>query len=87
MPLVPKPFDICREAEAKAWKVFTPNLDVLKYKETLSKAQETKLHSRAANLAWRAAGAQSYDVSEFYWEVCAWHDIFGLILNEDEVRV
>lgn len=86
MPLVVKPFEKCVKADAKSWNVFIPDLDVLKYKEALSKAQETKLHNRAANLAWRAVGAQFYHASEFYWEVCAWHDIFGLIHNDEKLR-
>ncbi|KAL7935578.1 hypothetical protein V8C35DRAFT_258085 [Trichoderma chlorosporum] len=87
MPLVPRPFADCREADTKGWNLFIPELEVTKYKENLSKAQETKLHNRAANLAWRAVSAQYYRASEFYWEICAWQNIFDLIHNDDQLRV
>ncbi|KAL7905382.1 hypothetical protein GGI35DRAFT_471633 [Trichoderma velutinum] len=87
MPLVPKPFEEFRKSNAKEWNVFTPDLDILKYKETLSSDQEKTLHNRAENLVWRAVGAEYYRASEFYWEICAWHDVFDLIHNDEKLRV
>ncbi|KAH0525842.1 hypothetical protein TsFJ059_009253 [Trichoderma semiorbis] len=87
VPLFPIPFKECRKTDAKSWNVFTPDLNVLKYKETLSKDQEKNLHDRAENLVWRAVGAEYYRASEFYWEICAWHDIFNLIHTDEKFRV
>ncbi|QYT02930.1 hypothetical protein H0G86_009912 [Trichoderma simmonsii] len=87
MPLFPKSFDECRKSNAKEWNVFTPDVDVSRYKETLSNDQEKILHNRAENLVWRAVGAEFYHASEFYWEICAWRDIFDLIHNDDKLRV
>lgn len=87
MPLFPTPFKECRKTDAKSWNVFTPDLNVSKYKETLSKDQEKTLHDRAENLVWRAVGAEYYRASEFYWEICAWHDIFNLIHTDEKFRV
>ncbi|KAK0761817.1 hypothetical protein N5P37_004616 [Trichoderma harzianum] len=83
MPLLPTPFKTCHEAKAKAWNVFIPDLNVTEYLKTLNEPQEKELRNRAENLTWRARRVDVPAVSEFYWEASAWHDVFGMINNDD----
>jgi hypothetical protein len=68
------------------WNVFIPDLDVTKYMETLSKYRKTKFRNRAKDLAWGALNVKLSSVSEYYWEASAWHDVFGMIRNDDNLR-
>ncbi|UKZ53378.1 hypothetical protein TrVGV298_007170 [Trichoderma virens] len=86
MPLVLKPFQNCYESHARMWNVFIPDLDVTKYMETLSKYRKTKFRNRAKDLAWGALNVKLSSVSEYYWEASAWHDVFGMIRNDDNLR-
>lgn len=85
MPLTPEPFHDIRLAIDEEWDVFLPQTNVTKYKETLSEKEELRLHNRAVNLAWRAVGVHFNRVSEFYWEVSAWNDVFNSIYNDSEL--
>ncbi|KAH6619652.1 hypothetical protein B0J18DRAFT_434662 [Chaetomium sp. MPI-SDFR-AT-0129] len=94
MPLVPEPFEsvvISRQAVslgnestmAKTWARFCPNLNIPQYRETLSEEKKTELDQRATKLWRRAIRNHFQKSSEFRWEVCAWHDAFGLIMEDE----
>jgi hypothetical protein len=87
MPFVPEPFRNISLAKSQDWDVFSPNNNVSQFKKTLSESEETKLHNKAASLARRAVGVRYYRASEFYWEVCAWYDLFGSIHDDDDLRM
>ncbi|KAK3293175.1 uncharacterized protein B0H64DRAFT_403672 [Chaetomium fimeti] len=97
MPLVPEPFkNLCisrqsvvfgNEPMASTWARFCPNLDIPKYREPLSDKKKTELDKRTAKLLRRAIGNQLHKSSEFGWEVCAWHDVFGLIMDDQGLRM
>jgi hypothetical protein len=97
MPLVPEPFDnlvistqsvsIRSRPIASAWGRFLPNLNIPQYMESLSEEKKTELDHRATRLSRRATGNHLYKSSEFSWEVCAWHNVFGLILDDEGLRV
>ena len=53
----------------------------------MSKEKKTELDKRAARLYKRAIGNQLYKSSEFGWEVCAWHDVFGLVMDDKALRM
>lgn len=72
---------------AKAWGRFWPNLDIPQYRESLSEEKKAELDKRAGKLSKRAIGHQLYKSSEFSWEVCAWHDVFGPILDDVTLRM
>src|SRR6516162_7408461 len=97
MPLVPEPFgslSISRQSVflrsrpmASTWCRFCPNLNIPEYRETVTEEKKTELDERATKLSKRAVCNQLYKSSEFSWEVCAWHDVFGLILDDEGLRV
>ncbi|KAI1506256.1 hypothetical protein F5X99DRAFT_366115 [Biscogniauxia marginata] len=97
MPLVPEPFEsiaACKqfplfreESIAKSWCPFYPNLNIPKYRESLSEENKAELDQRADKLYKRAGRNLVYQSSEFSWEVCAWHDVFGLILDDQGLRI
>lgn len=98
MPLVPEPFEnltISRQAVffrsastmAKTWAQFCPNLNIPQYREPLSDEKKTELDQRSAKLFKRAIRNQLGHSSEFGWEVCAWHDVFGLIMDDEGLRM
>ncbi|KAM7190145.1 hypothetical protein V8F33_009622 [Rhypophila sp. PSN 637] len=98
MPLVPEPFEnltISRQAVflrnastmAKTWARFCPNLNIPQYVEPLSEEKKTELSQRATKLFKTAIRNQVGHSSEFGWEVCAWHDVFGLIMDDEGLRM
>ncbi|KAL1857448.1 hypothetical protein VTK73DRAFT_8093 [Phialemonium thermophilum] len=97
MPLVPEPFDqlcISRQSVffgskpmAQSWARFCPNLNIPQHREPLSEEKKTELDQRASKLFKRAIANQLYKSSEFGWEVCAWHDVFGLIMDDERLRM
>ncbi|KAK4145487.1 uncharacterized protein C8A04DRAFT_10624, partial [Dichotomopilus funicola] len=98
MPLVPEPFEsvvISRQAVslgsdstmAKTWARFCPNLNIPQYRETLSEEKKTELDQRATKLWRRSIRNHFQKSSEFRWEVCAWHDAFGLIMEDEGLRM
>ena len=72
---------------AKAWCRFCPNLDTPKYRQHLSEEKKTELDQRATKLFKRAITNQLHKSSEFCWEVSAWNDAFGLIFNDEGLRM
>lgn len=97
MPLAPKPFDrtvlelqsaaLGLEPVAKIECKFFPNLDILQYMKSLSEEKETELNQRCNRLSLRAIYNQHFQSSEFCWEVCAWNDVFALILDHQSLRM
>lgn len=100
MPLVPEPFDevaIARMAAAfpgiggppiaQTWCRFCPNLNFPEYLRSLSEEKGAELDRRAFALTKRSCINHLYKSSEFGWEVCAWHDVFGLILDDEGLRM
>ena len=97
MPMVPEPFQQLSislqsaffetEPLAQKWGRFCPNLDIPQYREPLSKEKKTELDKRATKLYKRAITNQLYKASEFGWEVSAWHDVFGLIMDDKALRM
>ncbi|KAJ9145312.1 hypothetical protein NKR23_g5288 [Pleurostoma richardsiae] len=97
MPLIPEPFDILTvskqslyrgsEPIANKWRVFCPNLNVPQYTGSLSEEKKLDLNERADKLFKRAMNNHVSNSSEFRWEVCAWHDVFGLILDDEGLRM
>lgn len=72
---------------AQSWVRFCPNLNIPQYREPLSEEKKRELDQRATKLFKRAIGNQLYMSSEFSWEVCAWHDAFGLIMEDQGLRM
>ncbi|CAK7207607.1 hypothetical protein SEUCBS139899_010417 [Sporothrix eucalyptigena] len=66
---------------------FFPELDVLKYLASRSDAEQSDLNERSHWLANRATDNELSQVSEFRWEVCAWNDVFGKIMDDQSVLV
>jgi hypothetical protein len=97
MPLVPEPFknfSVSTQAVfvkcppmARTWARFCPNLDIVQYREPLSDEKKRELDRRANKLVRRACANQLYKSSEFGWEVCAWFDTFGLIMDDRALRM
>ncbi|KAL7946740.1 hypothetical protein V8C42DRAFT_318683 [Trichoderma barbatum] len=88
MPLVPEPFDRLKERDslsqiAKQRLRFYPVVDIAAYKKELRTEQIQTLGQRASRLCRRAKSMRSQESSKFSWEVCAWHDVFGLILDDE----
>jgi hypothetical protein len=97
MPLVPKPFEnLCISLQsvsfgldpvARTFARFCPRLDIPEYREGLSKEKKTELDKRASRFAKRSIGNQLYKSSEFSWEMCTWRDVFGLIMDDEGLRM
>ncbi|KAH6887635.1 hypothetical protein B0T10DRAFT_461073 [Thelonectria olida] len=100
MPLVPEPFDnatILRQSAfmgaygaspmAQTWCRFCPNLDIRQYVQTLSEEKKAELGQRTSKLVKRASINTAYKSSEFSWEVCAWNDVFGLLLDDEGLKM
>ncbi len=97
MPLVPEPFEyhsIARqgvafgtERVAQTWCKFFPNFDSPEYRKGLSDEKKTELDQRASRLFKRSIRNQFHEASEFGWEVCTWHDVFGLIMDDESLRM
>ncbi|PTB49435.1 hypothetical protein M431DRAFT_10020 [Trichoderma harzianum CBS 226.95] len=88
MPLVPQPFSRVRERDqlsvkAKLCLRFLPVIRTSNYQSTLSAQQVEIIKQRASKLHRRANNMKLQESSEFSWEVCAWHDVFGLILDDE----
>ncbi|CAK7216855.1 hypothetical protein SEUCBS140593_003004 [Sporothrix eucalyptigena] len=66
---------------------FFPELDVSKYLASRSDAEQSDLNERSHWLANRATDNELSQVSEFRWEVCAWNDVFGKIMDDQSVLV
>ena len=84
---ISRPVFFKTEPLAQQWGRFCPNLDIPQYREPLSEEKKTELDKRAAKLYKRAVTNQLYKSSEFGWEVCAWHDVFGLIMDDKALRM
>ncbi|KAM5358076.1 hypothetical protein ACJZ2D_015613 [Fusarium nematophilum] len=100
MPLVPQPFDrtiISRQSAflgayrgspmAQEYCRFCPNLVFRQYLLAMSEEKRTELSQRASKLLKRASINHVYKSSEFSWEICAWNDVFGLILDDEGLRM
>ncbi|PNP51628.1 hypothetical protein THARTR1_07745 [Trichoderma harzianum] len=97
MPLVPEPFSrvtISRQSlflrntsVAKIWAEFCPNLNIPQYRESLSKEKQEELDKRASTLRKRAISNHYFASSEFFWEVSAWNDVFGLLYDDERFRM
>ncbi len=97
MPLVPEPFEeLCVPWQsvsfgfspvAQTFARFCPSFDIPEYQERLSEEKKTELDKRASRFSKRAIGNQLYKSSEFSWEVCTWRDVFGLIMDDEGLRM
>ncbi|KAL2678708.1 hypothetical protein Neosp_009459 [[Neocosmospora] mangrovei] len=61
-------------------------MDFGRYLLALSEEERAEKNQRAAKLLKRAKMNQAYKVSEFSWEICAWSDVFDLILDDEGLR-
>jgi hypothetical protein len=66
---------------------FFPSLNIPEYREGLSEEKKTELDERARRFAERATSNERYNSSEFSWEVCAWRDVFGPIMDDEGLRM
>ena len=97
MPLVLEPFDHAARSRqsvftgskpmSQQFGQFCPNLDIPGYREHLSEEKKTELDQRATKLFKRSITNHLHRSSEFCWEACAWHDVFGLILDDEGLRM
>ena|ERR1700761_6907767 len=97
MPLIPEPFpgiSISRQSVfsriapiTKTWGGFCPNLNIPQYRETLSEEKKKELDNRASRVYKRAGSNFLCNSSEFSWEVSAWQDVFGLIYDDERLRM
>ncbi|KAI5456645.1 hypothetical protein BGZ63DRAFT_467840 [Mariannaea sp. PMI_226] len=97
MPLVPEPFKtLCRSRQsvilretpmAHTWARFCPILNIVQYREPLTEEKKTELDMRASRLSKGAVVNHIYGSSEFCWEVCAWRDAFGLMMDDEGLRM
>lgn len=97
MPLVPEPFEqlcvawqsvrIGGDPIAQTFARFYPSFNIPEYREGLSEEKKTELDKRASRFSKRAIGNQLYKSSEFSWEVCTWRDVFGLIMDDEGLRM
>ncbi|KAF7555567.1 hypothetical protein G7Z17_g2048 [Cylindrodendrum hubeiense] len=100
MPFVPEPFDhVTTSRESVNWGEyanspmakdfcrFCPTMDTKEYLQTLSEEKGSEVIKRGLKLRKRAAINCTYKSSEFSWEVCAWGDVFGLILDDEGMRM
>lgn len=62
---------------------FSINLNIPQYREQLDDGKKTELDERANRLYRRAIQNHGYNVSEFCWEVDAWHTVFGVIRDDE----
>ncbi|KAL7905381.1 hypothetical protein GGI35DRAFT_460569 [Trichoderma velutinum] len=88
MPLVPQVFSSLRERDSLTTKAklclrFYPVVSTLKYQKTLNSRQIDILNQRASKLCRSVQTMKGQEFSEFSWEVSAWQYAFGLI-REDE---
>jgi hypothetical protein len=72
---------------AKEYGRFCPVLDITRYRTQLSEEKRTELHCRTNRLVTRAQQNKHFMASEFNWEADAWHDVFGLIRDDDTFRM
>lgn len=97
MPLVPEPFSshvIMRQSvffQSQPWAQsrcnFCPILSIPQYSNLLGEEKKAELCRRADKLYVRAVSNQHFGSSEFCWEACAWHDVFGPILDDLALRM
>lgn len=97
MPLGPEAFEnhlIARqgvvldtERIAKRFCKFFPTFDSPEYRKSLSDEKKTELDRRADRLFKRFIRNKLYEASEFGWEVCTWHDLFDLIMDDERLRM
>ncbi|TRX87833.1 hypothetical protein FHL15_011273 [Xylaria flabelliformis] len=57
------------------------------FQESLSDKKKETLDDRATRLQKRTIQHQLHETSEFGWEVFAWQDVFGIILDDETFRV
>jgi hypothetical protein len=96
-PLFPEPFEDVligsrmhwthTKPLAKEYGRFCPEQDMERYRTQLSEEKKTELDCRTNRLAKRAIQNQHFMASEFNWEADAWHDVFGLIRDDDTFRM
>ena len=67
--------------------MFWPELDIPRYRNRLSEEKQTGIDERARKLFRRAVQNQIFEASEYGWEADAWHDVFGLIRDDDTFRM
>ncbi|KAL1890883.1 hypothetical protein Sste5346_008024 [Sporothrix stenoceras] len=81
--------DICDDYEsaAETYCRFFPTLNIPQYVSTLTDEDKAWLDKRANRLANRAIDNELSKVSEFCWEVCAWNDVFGRILDDQSLLI
>ena len=72
---------------AKAFGRFCPNQDMISYRTELSEEKKSELDRRSSHLIKRACQNQFFGASEFNWEADAWHDVFGLIRDDETFRM
>jgi hypothetical protein len=60
---------------------------MLHYRIQLSEEKTKELDHRANRLTKRAYQNEHFKGSEFSWEADAWHDVFGLIRDDDAFRM
>ncbi|KAH6974206.1 hypothetical protein BKA56DRAFT_689582 [Ilyonectria sp. MPI-CAGE-AT-0026] len=100
MPLVRLPFKnltISRQAVflgchtgasmTETWCRFSPNLNIMHYRESLSEEKKTQLDDRMPKLQRQAISNRLHSCSEFCGEVSAWRDVFGLIVDDKGLRM
>lgn len=88
MPLVPQLFSNLRERDSLTTKAklclrFYPVVRTSRYQKTLSSRQMDIINQRASKLCRSVQSMKGQEFSEFSWEVSAWQYVFGLI-REDE---
>ncbi|KAH7092085.1 hypothetical protein FB567DRAFT_588395 [Paraphoma chrysanthemicola] len=96
-PLTPEPFESLSISRLPPWSLspqfaqdfckFCPDLDFSHYHEQFDEEKEADLDRRASELSRRALHNRVFEASEFNWEADAWHDVFGLIRNDDTFRM
>ncbi|KAH6847829.1 hypothetical protein B0I37DRAFT_152234 [Chaetomium sp. MPI-CAGE-AT-0009] len=97
MPLVSEPFkdlSISRPSvffgiypTARRWPKFCPGFGIHDYGGPLSEEKKTELDKRANKLSRGTIDNQRYKSSKFGWELCAWDDVFGLIMDDQGIRM
>ncbi|KAF2124637.1 hypothetical protein P153DRAFT_252837, partial [Dothidotthia symphoricarpi CBS 119687] len=96
-PLIPEPFHEVSMSRQRMMThsprtvrrpcKFCPDLDVMRYSAQLSEEKNAELVHRADRLSRRAILNHHFEASEFNWEADAWHDVFGLIREDDTLRM
>ena len=67
--------------------IFCPELNSVRYLETLSEDTKKKLILRVMNTFGHAAKNARFNVSEHSWETDAWQDVFGTMRTDSALRM